>query len=162
MVSMFLKRLSKVRKTQFLSFSIKFSFLLRDKIHPRRTPVFSKFASEFGAQGRFSPLAGFVRLSGGCLPVPAIFSYPLRGCKETHVSLQPLFASPLSGDSRIAATACRVILERRCAFRDSSLRSRMTRKAHRSEGSRRANMESTPTKLILVYAVGSVKAKTWI
>ena len=100
MVSIFLKRSSKVRKTQFLSFSIKFSFLLRDKIHPRRTPVFSKFASEFGAQGRFSPLAGFVlqslrsaltrfsrlkafvRLTGGCLPVPNIFSYPLRAVKK--------------------------------------------------------------------------------
>ena len=128
MVSMFLKRLSKVRKTQFLSFSIKFSFLLRDKIHPRRTPVFSKFASEFGAQGRFSPLAGFVlqslrsaltrfsrlkafvRLTGGYLPVPAIFSYPLRAVKKLTFLYSPFFLASTAFVGTNATKICHYLI----------------------------------------------------
>jgi len=57
MVSISVTRRTKVGKTQEIEFFQKISFLLRGKIHPRRTPV---------------------RLTGGCLPVPAVFSYPLR------------------------------------------------------------------------------------
>ena len=82
MVSISVTWRTKVGKTQEIEFFQKISFLLRDKIHPRRTPV---------------------RLTGGCLPVPALFSYPLRcfrGCKETHVSLHPLFCCIKSGRTR--------------------------------------------------------------
>ncbi len=69
MVSMSVNIRTKVRKTQRIEFFCKILFFATDKIRPRRTPV---------------------RLSGGYLPVLTIFSYPLRGCKETEFLYTPL------------------------------------------------------------------------
>ena len=61
---------TKERKTQKIEFFCKILFFATDKIRPRRTPV---------------------RLTGGYLPVLTIFSYPLRGCKETQFLYTPCF-----------------------------------------------------------------------
>ena len=54
-VSMSVNIRTKVRKTQKIEFFCKILFFATDKIRPRRTPVFSKFASEFGAKALLTP-----------------------------------------------------------------------------------------------------------
>ena len=59
---------TKVRKTQKIEFFCKILFFATDKIRPRRI---------------------IYAYTGGYLPVLTIFSYPLRGCKETQFLYTP-------------------------------------------------------------------------